>query len=140
MGLAIFRELGPVLTALMVAARVGSGITAESGRWSLPSRYLQSRPWSKPIQKLVVPRVLATVIATPLLTVMADVLGVLGGMVITMRQAGVSASFYIDQVSNTIIIDDFLSGIVKAIFFGFFYLHYCLLSRVGDRWWNGRCG
>ncbi len=120
-GLAIFRELGPVLTALMVAARVGSGIAAELGSMVVTEQVLAIEAMgANPIQKLVVPRVLATLIALPLLTVMADVLGVLGGMVITMRQAGVSASFYIDQVSNTIIIDDFLSGVVKAVFFGFF--------------------
>ena len=120
-GLAIFRELGPVLTALMIAARVGSGITAELGSMVVTEQVLAIEAMgANPIQKLVVPRVLATIIAAPLLTVMADVLGVLGGMVITMRQAGVSASFYIDQVSNTILIDDFLSGVIKAIFFGFF--------------------
>jgi len=75
---------------------------------------------ANPMQKLVVPRVLATVIATPLLAVMANVIGVLGGMLITIREAGVTPRFYIDQVRNSLLMEDFLSGVTKAAFFGFF--------------------
>ena len=120
-GLAIFRELGPVLTALMVAARVGSGIAAELGSMVVTEQVLAIEAMgANPVQKLVVPRVLATIIATPILTVMADVIGTLGGMVISVREAGVTPQFYIDQVTKTIIVDDFVSGLVKAAFFGFF--------------------
>lgn len=120
-GLAIFRELGPVLTALMIAARVGSGIAAELGSMVVTEQVLAIEAMgANPIQKLVVPRVLATMIAAPVLTIMADVIGVLGGMVITLREAGVSSAFYIDQVRNTLILDDFTSGLYKATCFGFF--------------------
>ena len=120
-GLAIFREMGPVLTALMVSARVGSGIAAELGSMVVTEQVLAIEAMgASPMQKLVVPRVLATVIATPLLTIMADVIGVLGGMFITMREADVTATFYIDQVCNTLIMEDFVSGVAKAAFFGFF--------------------
>jgi len=120
-GLAIFRELGPVLTALMIAARVGSGIAAELGSMVVTEQVLAIEAMgAHPIQKLVVPRVLVTLIATPLLTVMADIVGVIGGMLITVEEAGVTPRFYIDQVSNTLLMDDFVSGIIKAAFFGFF--------------------
>jgi phospholipid/cholesterol/gamma-HCH transport system permease protein len=120
-GLSIFRELGPVLTALMVAARVGSGIAAELGSMVVTEQVLAIEAMgANPIQKLVVPRILAATIATPLLTVMADVIGVLGGMIITVKEAGVTPNFYIDQVRNTLTMDDFTSGIAKAFFFGFF--------------------
>ena len=120
-GLAIFRELGPVLTALMIAARVGSGIAAELGSMAVTEQVLAIEAMgANPVQKLVVPRVLATMIAAPILTAMADAIGVLGGMIISVREAGVTPKFYIDQVSRSLIMDDFFSGVVKAIFFGFF--------------------
>lgn len=120
-GLAIFRELGPVLTALMVAARVGSSIAAELGSMVVTEQVLAIEAMgANPVQKLVVPRVLATIIATPILTVMADIIGTLGGMVIAVREAGVTPRFYIDQITKTILIDDFVSGVAKAFFFGLF--------------------
>jgi len=120
-GLAIFRELGPVLTALMIAARVGSGIAAELGSMVVTEQVLAIEAMgANPVQKLVVPRILATMIATPILTVMADAIGVLGGMIITVKEAGVTPRFYIDQVRNSLVMDDFTSGIAKAFFFGYF--------------------
>ncbi|MFH1831054.1 MAG: ABC transporter permease [Pseudomonadota bacterium] len=120
-GLSIFRELGPVLTALMIAARVGSGIAAELGSMVVTEQVLAIEAMgASPIQKLVVPRILATTIAAPLLTVMADIIGVLGGMIITVREADITPRFYIDQVRNSLLMEDFTSGIAKACFFGFF--------------------
>ena len=120
-GLSIVRELGPTLTCLMLAARVGSGIAAEIGSMVVTEQVLAIEAMGgNPIRKLVVPRVLACVIAAPLLTAISDVVGVLGGMVVTMGEAGVTASFYIDQILKTIIMDDFIQGVGKTIFFGFF--------------------
>jgi phospholipid/cholesterol/gamma-HCH transport system permease protein len=120
-GLAIFRELGPVLTALMIAARVGSGIAAELGSMVVTEQVLAIEAMgANPVQKLVVPRILATMIAAPLLTVMADAIGVLGGMLITVKEAGITPHFYIDQIRSSLVMDDFTSGIAKAFFFGFF--------------------
>ena len=135
-GLSVFRELAPVLTALMVAARVGSGIAAELGSMVVTEQVLAIEAMgANPLQKLVVPRILATAIATPLLAIMADVIGVLGGMIIAVREAGVSPSFYIDQVRNTLQMGDFTSGIVKAFFFGLFVAiiscHQGLSTRGG---------
>lgn len=120
-GLAVFRELGPVLTALMVASRVGSGVAAELGSMAVTEQVLAIEAMgANPVHKLVVPRLLATIVATPLLTVMADAIGTLGGMVICVREAGVSPRFYLDQISKTLLVGDFTSGIAKAAFFGFF--------------------
>src|SRR3989338_4029222 len=119
-GIAIFRELGPVLTSLMVAARVGSGIAAELGSMVVTEQVLAIEAMGdNPIQKLVVPRVAATLIATPLLTVVANVIGVTGSGFITCAEAGITPSFYIDQIRTTVLLEDFLSGIFKAVFFGF---------------------
>jgi phospholipid/cholesterol/gamma-HCH transport system permease protein len=120
-GVAIARELGPVLTALMVAARVGSGIAAELGSMSVSEQILAIRAMGgSPINKLVVPRVLVTTIATPILTVYAIFIGITGGMFVTMLEAGVTARFYIDQIRQTVEVYDFFSGVAKTVFFGFF--------------------
>jgi phospholipid/cholesterol/gamma-HCH transport system permease protein len=73
---------------------------------------------ANPVHKLVLPRVLATTVATPLLTVVADLIGVLGGMVIAMTEAGVTPAYYWDQILRTVRLEDFLSGTTKSLFFG----------------------
>lgn len=119
-GIAITRELGPVLTALMVAARVGAGIAAELGSMAVSEQVLAIEAMGgNPIAKLVVPRVMVTTITTPLLTVVAIFIGIVGGMIVTMLEAGISASLYIDQIRQTVELEDFFSGVSKTIFFGF---------------------
>lgn len=120
-GLAIFRELGPVLTSLMIAARVGSGIAAELGSMVVTEQVLAIEAMgANPVQKLVVPRVIACLVSAPLLTAMADLIGAFGGGIITCLEAGVTMNFYIDQLQRTIFLEDFFSGLFKAAFFGFF--------------------
>lgn len=120
-GLAIVRELGPVLTCLMISARVGSGIAAELGSMVVTEQVLAIEAMgANPVAKLVVPRVLACMIAAPLLSVMAIVIGIFGGMSITLMEAGVTAHFYLDQILTTVIMQDFTQGIGKTFFFGFF--------------------
>ena len=120
-GIAIVREMAPVLTAVMVAARVGSGITAEIGSMNVTEQVLAIEAMGgKPVQKLVIPRVVATTLCTPILTVIANFIGILGGMLITILDAGVSARFYYDQIVKTVEMIDFGSGLAKTFFFGFF--------------------
>jgi len=120
-GIAIVRELGPVLTSLMVAARVGAGIAAEIGSMTVTEQVLAIEAMgANPIVKLVVPRVLVTTIVTPILTTIADVVGIFGGMIVTVVEAGVGPRFYLDQVLRTVELEDFVSGTGKTIFFGFF--------------------
>ncbi|MBI4126346.1 MAG: ABC transporter permease [Deltaproteobacteria bacterium] len=119
-GLSIFRELGPVLTSLMIAARVGSGIAAEVGSMVVTEQVLAIEAMgASPIQKLVVPRMLATMIAAPLLTVIANVIGTIGGGIVTCAEAGVTVGYYIDQVRTTVLIEDFFTGLAKSAVFGF---------------------
>lgn len=120
-GIAIVRELGPVLTAVMIAARVGAGITAELGSMKVTEQVLAIEAMgANPIQKLVVPRVLATTLSTPILTIIANIIGILGGMLITVLETGVSPTFFLDQITTTVKFIDFTSGIAKTFFFGFF--------------------
>lgn len=118
-GLSLARELGPVLTALMVGGRVGAGITAEIGAMRVTEQVDAIRSLgADPVQKLVLPRVLAATIALPLLTLLADLLGVTGGMLLSWAQFGIAPNFYIQTIINTVTVGDLLSGIVKTFFFG----------------------
>ncbi len=117
-GLAFILELGPVLTALMVSGRVGAGIAAELGSMAVTEQVDAMRTMgADPVQKLVLPRVLAATIALPLLTILADVLGILGGMLIAF-QAGITPDFYIRTVVTVVGIPDLLQAVAKTFFFG----------------------
>jgi phospholipid/cholesterol/gamma-HCH transport system permease protein len=118
-GLALARELGPVLTALMVGGRVGAGITAEIGSMQVTEQVDAIRSMgADPVQKLVLPRVLAATLALPLLTMLADVLGMLGGMLIASTQFHITPGFYLDTVYYAVRVGDMLEGIAKTFVFG----------------------
>ncbi len=120
-GIAIVRELGPVLISLMMAARVGAGIAAELGSMVVTEQVLAIEALgANPVHKLVLPRVVATTLAAPILTTIGDIVGIIGGMWITVMEAGVSPRFYFDQIRRTVSLDDYFSGIAKTLFFGFF--------------------
>ena len=117
--MSVVRELGPGLTALVLAGRVGAGITAELGSMAVTEQVDALRAiGASPIRKLVVPRVLACMIVLPLLTALADILGILGGMIIGTTELHVSWHFYLRTVRDTLVLDDVMSGIGKAPFFG----------------------
>ena len=115
-------ELGPVLTALLVGGRVGAGITAEIGSMRVTEQVDAIRALgADPVKKLVLPRVLACVISMPILCILADVVGILGGMFVASAEQGIAMSFYLDQVMTTVDIPEVTHGVIKAGFFGFFY-------------------
>lgn len=118
--LSMVRELGPVLTALLVGGRVGSGITAELGSMKVTEQIDAMRAMgANPVKKLVVPRVLSTMLVLPLLTVMADILGILGGMVISRYEFQVDYHFYYNTVTRNLTLADIVSGLGKTVVFGF---------------------
>lgn len=118
--LSMVRELGPVLTALLVGGRVGSGITAELGSMKVTEQIDAMRALgANPVKKLVVPRVVTAMIVLPFLTVIADVLGILGGMVISQWEFNVDYHLYLNTVLQNLKLADLLSGLVKTVFFGF---------------------
>jgi phospholipid/cholesterol/gamma-HCH transport system permease protein len=118
-GLSLARELGPVLTALMVGGRVGAGITAEIGSMQVTEQVDAIRSMgADPVQKLVLPRVVAATVALPVLTVFANLLGVLGGLAISSAQFHISPSFYLETIFNAVTVDDVLSGLAKTFVFG----------------------
>ncbi len=119
--LGIVRELGPTLTAVLVGGRVGSGFTAEIGSMNVTEQVdaIQALG-ADPIKKLVVPRVLACVIMLPLLTVLADFVGCIGGCLVAMQEVGITASFFLAQVVDTLGVVDLMHGLAKSVFFGYF--------------------
>lgn len=114
------KELGPVLTALMVTGRVGSGIAAELGSMVVTDQIAALRALgTDPIRKLVLPRVLAGTVMVPVLTVIADAVGILGGMIISVTQLQVAASIYWTNVVEGLFLVDLWMGLIKPVALGF---------------------
>lgn len=119
---AFVMELGPVLTALLVGGRVGAGITAELGSMKVTEQIDAIRVLgADPVKKLVMPRVVACTIGMPILALMADVIGIAGGGVVAVMEQGLSTSYYWNQVMRSLSIGDVMHGLVKSVFFGYFF-------------------
>lgn len=117
-GLAFVLELGPVLTALMVSGRVGAGITAEIGSMAVTEQVDAIRAMgADPVQKLVVPRVIALTLGLPMLTMLAYILGITGGAVIA-QQYGITSNFYLQTVINVVTLSDVFESLSKTVVFG----------------------
>ena len=117
----LVRELGPVLIALVVGGRIGAGMTAELGTMKVSEQIDALRSMATdPVKRLVVPKLAATLVMLPALTVLGDVLGILGGLLIAVWQLDLSAGFYLNDVLSALTIEDVVSGIGKSFFFGYF--------------------
>jgi phospholipid/cholesterol/gamma-HCH transport system permease protein len=115
----LIRELGPVLTALMVSGRVGSAISAELGSMVVSQQIDAMRALgTSPIRKLVTPRVVALVVTLPLLTVASDIFGLIGGGIVANQIYGLDTNTYVMSVRNGVDINDIIGGIIKPICFG----------------------
>jgi phospholipid/cholesterol/gamma-HCH transport system permease protein len=114
------KELGPVLTGLMLAGRIGSGIAAELGSMVVTDQINALRALgTDPVRKLVVPRVLAGFFMAPVLTVIADTVGVLGGWLIAYFQLRVASSLYWSSIVEGLYMEDAVMGLVKPFCLGF---------------------
>lgn len=115
----LVRELGPVLSALMVAGRVGSAIAAELGSMTVSQQIDAMRALgTDPVRKLVAPRLIACLVALPLLTVLADCVGIAGGAFAATSLYGLSGSAFFSSVRDGISTDDIIGGVIKPICFG----------------------
>lgn len=133
------KELGPVLTALMVTGRVGSGIAAELGSMMVTDQISALRALgSDPIRKLVLPRVLAGVIMVPILTIVADAIGMVGAWIIAVTQLKVAGSVFWNSVVLGLFIQDVWMGLIKPFFFGFVIV--TIACHVGLRTSGGTQG
>jgi len=116
----IVKELGPVLTGLMVAGRVGSGIAAELGSMVVTDQIAALRALgTDPIRKLVLPRILAGLLMVPVLSVIASGVGMVGGWVVTVFLLRVASSVYWNSVVTGLYIQDVWMGLIKPFFIGF---------------------
>ena len=121
LAVSMLREMGPVLTALMIGGRVGAGITAEIGSMKVTEQIDAMRSMGiNPIQKLVFPRLVALIVMLPLLTILADLVGILGGLLISVTELDISGSFYLSSILQFMKFQDLFSGLGKSLFFAFF--------------------
>jgi phospholipid/cholesterol/gamma-HCH transport system permease protein len=120
-GVSLVREMSPILTALMLGGRVGAGITAELGTMAVTEQIDAIRALgASPVRVLVVPRMLAVFVMLPLLTIVADFVGVLGGLFISTTELRVSHEFYWNSLLYGMMLQDVFSGLGKSLFFAYF--------------------
>jgi phospholipid/cholesterol/gamma-HCH transport system permease protein len=118
--LSMTRELGPVLAGLIVAGRVGAAMAAELGTMRVTDQIDALTTLStNPMKYLVAPRLLAGTIALPMLVVIADVLGVMGGFIVSVLKLGFNQNVYLTNTMNFVQSEDVISGLAKAGVFGF---------------------
>jgi phospholipid/cholesterol/gamma-HCH transport system permease protein len=114
-GLSMLREFAPLMTAIIIAGRSGSAYAAQIGTMSVTQEIDAMRTIGiAPLDMLVLPKLTALVIALPLLTVFADVLGVMGGMLMARAQLGVGFGEFLDRFTKAVSITSYLVGIGKA--------------------------
>lgn len=117
----LVRELGPVLTALIVGGRIGSGMTAEIGTMKVTEQIDALRSMAAdPVKKLVAPKLAATLVMLPALTVIGDALGILGGLIVATYTLDLAPGLYTNDVLDSLTFGDLFSGITKSIFFAYF--------------------
>lgn len=117
-GLALLRELGPLMTAILMAGRSGAAFAAEIGTMKVNEEIdALTTMGLDPVRFLVVTRILATLAVIPLLTVFADLVGLAGGCLV-MLTFGIPAATYIHEVVSIVGIGDFLGGLAKSVAFG----------------------
>jgi len=120
------RELGPLITAIIVAGRSGSAIAAEIGTMKVSEEIdaLQTMALN-PIGFLVVPRMLAMMIVVPCLTVLADFVGIAGGFVLALTNLKLAFVAYFNQTAEALFAKDFITGLIKSFFFAI------IIAQVG---------
>jgi phospholipid/cholesterol/gamma-HCH transport system permease protein len=124
--LSMTRELGPVLTSLMVTARAGSAMAAELGTMRVTEQidalYVMA---VNPVKHLIVPRVIAGVLMVPMLTAVSDFVGILGGYFVGVHILGINSGVFIKNITRLVTLDDIYNGLIKAACFGL------ILSLIG---------
>lgn len=122
--LSMTRELGPVITALMVTGRAGSAIAAEIGTMRVTEQIDALTVMAvNPVQYLVTPRILAGILMLPMLTVIADFVGVIGGYVVGVHLLGVDSGIFMNKIYELVDMDDLYNGMVKSGVFGLILTH-----------------
>ncbi|HTK30202.1 MAG TPA: ABC transporter permease [Vicinamibacterales bacterium] len=135
----MIKELGPVLTALMLTGRIGSGIAAELGSMMVTDQINALRALgTDPVRKLVVPRMLSGFLMTPVLTVISDFIGVFGGWIVARVRLQVASGLYWSSVLKGLYMQDIWMGLIKPFVFGFIIV--TIACHVGLRTTGGTQG
>jgi phospholipid/cholesterol/gamma-HCH transport system permease protein len=135
----MIKELGPVLTALMLTGRIGSGIAAELGSMVVTDQINALRALgTDPVRKLVVPRVLAGTLMAPVLTVVADFVGIFGGWIVARFQLQVASGLYWSSILKALYMQDLWMGLIKPFALGFVIV--TIACHVGLRTTGGTQG
>ncbi|MDR1684122.1 MAG: ABC transporter permease [Elusimicrobiota bacterium] len=133
-GFSLVRELGPVLTAFVIAGRAGAAGTAEIGTMKVTEQIDALHTLgTDPIRYLVIPRIAAFVIAIPVLTLFANVSGMFGGYLVSVHSLGVSSFVYIDDIKTFIKVGDLMHGFIKSIIFAFMIAVVCCYKGLNTR-------
>lgn len=133
-GLGLIRELGPVLTAIMLCGRVGAGIAAEIASMVVTEQVDAMRALgANPISKLVTPRLVAALITLPSLVVFANAVGIYGGALIGVYDLGITAHMYYRSLIYTIFIKDVADGLIKSAIFGFLFVSIACFKGLNAR-------
>ena len=124
--LTLIREMGPVLTAIMVIGRAGSAMSAEIGIMRISEQIDALFTMDiNPIRFLVSPRLVAALISFPLLTALFDVIGILGGYLTGSLMLGINSSLYFSRVNSSVLMEDVTGGFIKSIFFAIIIITIC---------------
>ncbi len=116
----LIRELGPVLTALIVGGRIGAGMTAEIGTMKVTEQIDAMRSMAvDPVKKLVAPKLAAVLVMLPALTVVGCGLGILGGLLVAVFQLNVQGSVYLNNIAQNMALADLVSGFGKSFVFAY---------------------
>lgn len=118
-GFSVVKELGPVLTAVVIAGRIGAAITAELGTMRVTEQIDALYTLGEnPVKYLVVPRFLACALMVPVLTIYSNILGILGGFFVSVYKLGIPANRYYHDIVDFMNVDDLFHGLIKCFVFG----------------------
>ncbi len=134
LGVAIIRELAPVFTAFIIAARVGAAMTAELGTMAVSDEIDSLRVLGiRPMRYLAMPRIVASMIMNPLLTVYSTATGLVGGMLLSKTYLGVAPTIFWDRVLSATDFKEINTGLMKALAFGALYSAICVYHGMNTR-------
>ena len=133
-GFSLVRELGPVLTAFVVAGRAGAAVTAEIGTMKVTEQIdALSTLGTNSIRYLVIPRLIAFTISIPILSLFANIMGIFGGYVVSVQGLGVPSHTYITDITTYLKISDLMHGLLKASIFAFAIGVICCYKGLNTR-------
>jgi len=133
-GFSLERELGPVLTAFVVAGRAGAAVTAEIGTMKVTEQIdALYTLGTNPIRYLVLPRMIGFLIAIPILSLCANISGMFGGFLVSVNALSVSPNVYLQDITTFIGVDDIMHGFIKSVFFAFMVGVVCCYKGLNTR-------